>query len=86
MRFLVTERFRTAYRLLSELLKSKADKAIRLLAVNPRNPSLHLKKIQGTPGIWEARVDKTCRLTLEIKQDAYILRNIGRHDETLGKP
>lgn len=86
MRFVVTDRFRSAYKSLPEVLRKKADKAIRLLADNPRHPSLHLKKIQGTPGIWEARVDKCCRMTLEIHPDFYLLRNIGKHDETLENP
>ena len=86
MRFIVTERFTRAYRDLPSELQRKADKALRLLQENPRHPSLHLKKIQGTPGIWEARVDKNCRLTLEMHSDALLLRNIGKHDETLENP
>jgi len=86
LRFLLTGRFREAYRSLPDPLRKKADKAIRLLAENPRHPSLHLKKIQGTPGVWEARVDRSYRMTIEIHADAYILRNIGKHDDTLGNP
>jgi hypothetical protein len=56
------------------------------LAENPRHPSLRLKKIEGTPGIWEAMIDRGCRMTLEVRADAFILRNIGKHDETLDKP
>ena len=86
MRFVLTGRFKTAYRLLPDTLQGKVDKAIRLLSENPRHPSLRLKKIKGTPGIWEARVDKSCRMTLEVHTDVYILRNVGKHDETLGNP
>lgn len=86
MRFVVTGRFRDSYRSLPETLQKKADKALRLLADNPRHPSLRLKKIEGTPGIWEARVDRGCRMTLQVEADAYILRNIGKHDETLDNP
>ena len=86
MRFIVTGRFREAYRSLPESLRKEADKALRLLADNPRHPSLRLKKIEGTPGIWEARVDRACRMTLQVSKDAFILRTIGKHDETLGKP
>lgn len=86
MRFILTGRFRVAYRSLPDALQRKADKALRLLAENPRHPSLRLKKIEGTPGIWEARVDRGCRMTLELRADAFILRNIGKHDETLDKP
>jgi len=86
VRFVLTGRFRDAYRSLPEALQKKADKALRLLAENPRHPSLRLKKIEGAPGIWEARVDRGCRMTLQVEADAYILRNIGKHDETLDNP
>lgn len=86
MRFIVTERFKRAYRDLPNELQRMADKALRLLEENPKHPSLRLKKMQGTPGIWEARVDRSCRLTLEIHSDTMLLRNIGKHDETLDKP
>ena len=86
MRFVLTGRFKAAYRSLPDTLQKKADKAIKLLAENPRHPSLRLKRIQGTPGIWEARVDRGCRMTLEVHADAYILRNVGKHDETFDNP
>ena len=86
MRFIVTRRFELAYRSLPETLRRKTDKALRLLAENPRHPSLRLKKIQSAPGIWEARVDRGCRLTLEIRSDAFLLRNVGKHDRTLDSP
>ena len=86
MRFVITKRFEEAYRVLPDNLKKKADKALRLLADNPAHPSLHLKKVQGVQGIWEARVDISCRMTLEIYSDHYLLRNIGKHDEILGNP
>lgn len=86
MRFRRTERFAKAYRLLQSAIQRKVDKALRLLASDPRHPSLHLKKIQGTDDIWEARVDRGYRMTLEIGEDYYLLRNVGKHDETLGNP
>jgi len=86
VRFIVTRRFKDAYRDLPESLRKKTDKALRYLADNPDHPSLRLKKIQGVTGIWEARIDRSCRMTLEIRTDCYLLRNVGKHDETLGKP
>ena len=83
MKFILTNRFASAYRALPDDLKRKTDKALRLLV---EHPSLHLKKMQGVPGIWEMRVDKGCRLTLEIHPDAFVLRNVGKHDEALGSP
>lgn len=86
MVFRRTERFAKAYRSLRPEVRLKADKALRLLAADPRHPSLRLKKIEGTPGIWEVRVDRQTRMTLEIGRGYYLLRNIGKHDETLEKP
>lgn len=86
MKFIVTQRFEEAYRSLPETLQRKTEKALRLLAENPRHPSLRLKKIQGAQGIWEARVDRGCRMTLEIQSDAFLLRNVGKHDPTLDNP
>lgn len=86
MKFILTKRFASAYRALPDDLKRKIDKALRLLIENPKHPSLHLKKMRGAPGIWEMRIDKGCRLTLEIHPDAFLLRNVGKHDEALGSP
>ena len=86
MRFVATKRFEDAYRSLPEELRRKVGKTLRLLADNPKHPSLRLKKMQGAPGIWEARVDKGCRMTLEIRSDCVLLRNVGKHNETLSDP
>ena len=86
MRFVVTKRFKAAYLSLPEELQRKTDKALGFLVDNPRHPSLRLKKVQGATGIWEARIDRGCRMTLEVHSDCFLLRNVGRHDETLGNP
>lgn len=86
MRFVITTRFADGYRALPESLQKKTDKALRFLADNPAHPSLRLKKMQGAGGIWEARVDRSCRMTLEVHPDHYLLRNVGKHDETLASP
>ena len=36
--------------------------------------------------IWEARVDFQYRMTLEIEGGYCLLRNVGKHDETLSRP
>jgi len=50
------------------------------------HPGLQVKKVQGTENIWETRAGLAIRITFEVKEDAIILRNAGRHDETLKKP
>lgn len=86
MNFRVTERFAKAYRALPDAIRVKVDKSLRLLASDPRHPSLHLKKIQGTDLIWEARVNRRYKFTLELHKGYYPLRNVGKHDDTLGRP
>jgi len=56
------------------------------MSENLRHPSLQVKKIQGTENIWEARAGLSLRITFEMNEDTIILRNVGRHDETLRKP
>jgi len=67
-------------------VKERVAKALRLLVDDPRHPSLRLKKMQGSGGIWEVRVDLHHRVTLEIGEGYYLLRNVGKHDETLDRP
>ena len=83
----LTARFVAFYRALPPQVRKKVDKAIALLAENPRHPSLQAKPIQGTHGIYEARVDVHHRLTYErLAGDVLLLRAVGRHDETIEKP
>lgn len=59
---------------------------IRLLADNPRHPSLQVKKIRGTSDIWEARVDRQYRMSFEWTGDVILLRVVGNHDDVLKNP
>lgn len=86
MRIAKAERFDRAYRRLSLDDQRAAQKAIRLLEADIRHPSLQVKRVQGTPDIWEARVNLRCRLTFQIENDIILLRNLGEHDATLKKP
>jgi len=86
MRLQYTRRFQRAYSRLADHDAKKVQKALRLMTENLRHPSLHIKKIQGTDNIWEARAGLSVRLTFEIQGDVMILRNVGLHDETLKRP
>jgi len=70
---------------LPQPIQEAADKQLGVLLSKPDHPSLNRKKMQGLPGIWEARVTKAYRFTFQVEGDLYILRNIGTHD-ILGKP
>jgi mRNA interferase RelE/StbE len=86
MRLLLTNRFRRAYRSLSEKDRIQVQKALRLMTEDLRYPGLRVKRIQGTAKIWEARASRSLRITFEMQGEDLILRNVGRHDETLQQP
>jgi mRNA-degrading endonuclease RelE of RelBE toxin-antitoxin system len=81
-----TARFKKAWQELSKKEKALGRKALRNLATDLRYPALRVKKMQGTENIWEARASRSLRITFQIEGDKIILRNIGRHDETLERP
>jgi addiction module RelE/StbE family toxin len=68
-------------------IKEKVKKQIRLLAENPRHPSLQTKPLQGAAGIYEARVDRDYRMTYERESDdTLVLRVVAKHDQALKNP
>ena len=82
-----TRRFLKSFARLPSTIQGKVKKQIRLLAENPRHPSLQTKPIQGVVGLYEARIDRDYRLTYEREpDDPLLLRLVGKHDETLKKP
>lgn len=82
-----TESFRDSYLDLPAEIRKKVQKAIRLLAEDPRHPSFRSKPIIGAPGIYEARVDRGYRMTYErLPGDILRLRVVGKHDEALKNP
>jgi len=81
-----TVRFQKAWKELNEEEKELARKALRNMASDLRYPALRVKKMKGVEGIWEARASQTLRITFQVQGDTIILRNIGRHDETLERP
>jgi len=83
----LTDRFIALYCDLPLPIRKKIDRQTTLLADNPRHSSLQTKPIQGSSGIYEARVDLDYRLTYErLPDDTLMLRVVGRHDEALKKP
>ena len=86
MKITRTARFKKAWKELNEEEKDLARKALRKLAADLRYPALRVKKMQGVEHIWEARVSRSLRMTFQIEGGRIVLRNIGRHDETLERP
>lgn len=86
VRFTRTTRFKRAWERLEEAERDLARKALRNLAADISYPALRTRKMTGTDSVWEARVSRSLRVTFEIQRDVMVLRNIGRHDETLDHP
>ena len=52
MNFILTSRFKRAYKSLPEEIKSKVKETLKTLSTDPKYRSLHLKKRKGTKDIW----------------------------------
>ena len=82
-----TRRFLKRFARLPIPVQEKIRKQIRLLAENPRHTSLQTKPIRGAAGIYEARIDRDYRMTYEREAgDTLLLREVGKHEETLKNP
>lgn len=80
MKIQTTRPFDRDYAELPEEVKARVDRQLALLLANPRHPSLRLKKMRGTEDIWEARITRGYRMTLQIAGDTFILHRLGSHD------
>lgn len=79
-RYKRTPRFKKAFEALPEHVKKKVRKAFLLFQENPRHPSLQIKKMEGTTGIYEGRIDQKYRFTFHYEGDVVFFRDIGPHD------
>jgi mRNA-degrading endonuclease RelE of RelBE toxin-antitoxin system len=80
MRFLRTKRFKKEFARLPSEIQQRAAKSLELFAGNPRHPSLHVKKMEGAPGIWELRVTDNYRMTFQRFEGGVLLRRVGTHN------
>lgn len=86
MKIKYSENFKNAIQNLSSEIKKQLKKKLEIMISNPRHPSLRSKKIQGTENIFESSVNMDIRMTWEYTSDGILLRNIGKHDQTLKNP
>ncbi len=86
MMFTRSDRFKQNYGGLNEEIKKRVKTKLKLLAENPKHPSLRTKRVQGTENIFEASVNMSIRMTWQYIESGILLRNIGEHDETLKNP
>lgn len=81
-----TSRFKRAAKKLTAEDRDRLDKALLRYEQDPSHPSLGVKRVQGTKGVWEGRASDALRFTFEKTRDGILLRNVGRHDPTLKRP
>lgn len=86
MKIKAYKRFKEAYRDLLKSIQRKTDRQLLFFTENMKHPSLHTKKIKGTQGIWEARINLHYRLTFEFIEETIFLRVVGNHNEVLKNP
>jgi len=86
MPIILTRRFERAFRSLDKQIQKKVLRALELLDRDMGHPSLQCKLVQGTPDIYEARVDLKYRMTFQLAGDVKVLRNVDNHDECLRRP
>lgn len=67
------------------MLQGAILKCIDLLGDNPAHPGLRSKRIQGDPGMWEARVDRRNRVSWKYgdTRGEIVVVNHCTHDEVL---
>ena len=86
MRFRRLDGFKDDYKKLQPDEQALVDKALEFLAVDPRHPGLHLKKLKVPREVWEARASRNLRFTFTWEGDVITLRAVGHHDEVLHSP
>ena len=80
MQPLRTERFKKDFKRLPSEIQERVGTTLERFVDNPRHPSLHAKKMEGAPNIWELRVTDNYRITFQFVQEGVLLRRIGTHD------
>lgn len=80
MRFRQLTTFQKDYKKLPGDIRKQTEEALKIFADNPRHPSLRIKKIQGTKGIWEGSITMSYRFTFHYETGFVVLRRIGTHD------
>lgn len=84
MKIAKTKSFLKFYKKLPKYIQKKTDKQLLFLGKNLAYPSLRTKRMRGMD-LWEARVDRSYRMTFDKTEDVIILKTVGPHDEALGK-
>jgi mRNA-degrading endonuclease RelE of RelBE toxin-antitoxin system len=87
MRIAWAASFRKDYLILSEIIRKKVIKQIKLLQIDHTHPSLHIEGISNRRGLFSARVNKRYRISFEFTgNDTILLRRVRDHDDLYLKP
>ena len=79
--FTYTPRFKKHFKTLNAQEKKQLKNKLMLLAENPSHPSLRVKRIQGTDGLYECSVNMDVRIIWYYEGDTIIiLLDVGHHD------
>jgi hypothetical protein len=82
--FRFSSRFVKRYRELESTDQERVDRALELLNTDWKHLGLHIKKVKGHEGVWEARVSQSVRMTFHLEGkfqglDVCVLRTVGPH-------
>lgn len=66
-------------------MRAAIARCVELLADNPHHPGLHVHRIVGRKGVWEAYVDDANRVTFHWEDGKIVLRKNCNHT-ILGSP
>ena len=75
-----TERFKKDFKRLPTEIQERVGKTLERFVSDSRHPSLHVKKMEGAPDIWELRVSDNYRVTFQFVQEGVLLRRVGTHN------
>jgi mRNA-degrading endonuclease YafQ of YafQ-DinJ toxin-antitoxin module len=84
-RIFLLNTFKSDYQKLTREQQRNCDDCLQQLFINPKHPSLRMKKMHGVGNIWEARVSGDHRITFTAESDCLYIRRVGSHD-VLRKP
>ena len=82
---LFTPGFDRLFRSLPKDIRERAYEKLALYLQDPAHPSLRVKRVKGSPGIWEMSVTMSIRITFRVEGEKVLLRRIGTH-EILRRP
>ncbi len=75
-----TPPFERLFKRLPKRIRLETYEKLALYIENPGHPSLRVKRIRGTAGIWEMSITRNYRLTFELDGGTVVLRRIGTPD------